>query len=440
MRGAIAAAGVLVVQRERLRRAISVIERDRERAVQLATALGRHRGGDDRLHALVIRLDLVGAPHAGHAHEVSPREPRHRIVVAGRAQRGRVRGDLVRDGRACDRDDLEQCASRRGQCLDACEQRALEIDRPLRAAGSTDRVVHELGDEQGMATGVARDHVGIERSIGGERVTERACELRTCTGVERSDVYLLDAAARCAQHRRRRVVVERLQRGDQQRRERAPRREQLGEQLQAIRLGVVEIVDREDHHAFVGEGGEQLAQGRERRHPQGRVIVAGRDLRARTCDRRHAREHGKYAYQRVDAIGQSVVEARCTRRREVMRETVDDAVDRAVRHELARVAAGLEHDERRSVAPSTREELLDEARLADAGLAMDERADRLAVACRLERAIQRVELAVATDKPGLGDDGQRLASSRGAEPAVEQLEHLAHRRALLRLGGEQARA
>ena len=117
-------------------------------------------------------------------------------------------------------------------------------------------------------------------------------------------------------------------------------------------------------------------------------------------------------------------------RDQVAGEPVDDAVERVVRHPLALVTAAAQHEQPAGARADGRTKCIDERRLADAGLALDDDTRRAAASTA---ASASSSAASSASRPTNG--GSVVAARRGrrAVSRAEQLEDLASLGTLARI-------
>jgi hypothetical protein len=187
----------------------------------------------------------------------------------------------------------------------------------------------------------------------------------------------------------------------------------VGEQLQRVGVGPLQIIDRQDERAQLAEARVQAAQRRERARAQllrvrqlGRVPAGaahGRQLRQR---REQARDQAGLGAE--DERGVGGIEAA-----HVAREHLHRAVERLVRHRLALVAAAGEHGQARQVVREVLDEVARQGALAHARLADDGHAHGVAARV-LEGLRERAQLRAAADeRRGLVGRRRRRCAQRG---------------------------
>ncbi len=168
--------------------------------------------------------------------------------------------------------------------------------------------------------------------------------------------------------------------------------QQLGEEGEAVGVGPLEVVDRDDQIARFADAAEEGAH----RGEEARPVIGGRRVSGEPGggghEQREDGEHGGRERHVVHAEGRALLGQQ---RAEAAREVVDDAVHGLVRDALAVVAAA---GEREDGGVEAVEEPAHERGLPEAGLALDDDGARGAGAHLREGLLERRELAPAPEE------------------------------------------
>ena len=378
------------------------------RVARAARAFAEPRG--HRLaHAIVVRLDRVGAARRIGARQVR-RTKRGRVLrERGEIQaRGAHRG-VRRERHAGDRQDLEELALRRIEPRDTSRERVVEVGARWRSSSEVARVANELVDEEGVPLRFGGNRGGDAVVDLAMRREEQARELeRLLLGQppERNRTHF-------ARQPERRAAGPRHgpRRREQEQAWRKRRAEHLGEEREPVEIRPVQVVNRDHDLVALAELREELAYGREEaraallhvrlRAPLPRGFVDGRDLA----------QHGEDLREQPRGPWEERRDGRLVEDRELAAESVHDTIERLVRDDLTLVAAAGQ-DEHALLVGELRDELPDERALADARLPFDDDRDRLAVAHLRVRLVQRRNLSATPEERAAR--GRRDRSARRA--------------------------
>ncbi len=351
----------------------------------VAPAACRRDARDDRLaNAVVVRLDrIVDARPAG-ANQRGRAQRTERLGQRRRLELERQADDALRQRRTGHRDELEHAARTRLHAQDPRPQRVVE---PGRRGSRRAGVTHELVDEHRMTGCVVDERRRLGLAVGGEQRDQLAAFLgRQPPELDRVHrARELGAGSRLAapghDHEDSRSV------GWMQ---------DLPQQRDRIGIGPLDVVDHDDDRLMRGERAEQGAQPAERARPE---LDRRRGPRhAHPRDRGHAAQHREHAGERLDLVGEQQRDIDRVAAEQLARQRVDDAVDPLERHALALVAAAGEHERPRALRLDTLDEIAHERALADPALALDEHRGAATGDDLVERAVERGELARASDE------------------------------------------
>ena len=322
----------------------------------------------------------------------------------------------------------------------AIPERVLEVQRRAAIGPRRPRVAHQLVDEQRVPARLLGDGRGRQlrrrRRARARRRQELGGESARVVGRQARQVHLARLGRQQRRARRRRLLA-RPRRGQEQHRRRVRRPRDRLEERQRVEIGPLQIVDDHDEHALGRHAREQLAQRREELPAQLlRIAVGGRPRRRR--HRLDAPEHREDLGEQARARRQHHRRLHLGQPRQPARQRVDDAVERLVGHALALVAAPLQHHDVGRRRPHLVDEVAHQRALAHARLAAHVHGHAGAGARALPRRLERGELGAPPDEARLAMGRRRQLRRRvGAqEPLVELL----GAEALARVPAQQADA
>ena len=355
------------------------LEGDGQPAVEVGAARGGERAGHRLAHPIVDRLDGIDRAGAAGAHQVGDAElvgPLHEVV--GLELRGQ-RDGLLGQGRAGQGHQLDDGARRLVEAADAGADRVVDARQGWLVAARGD-VADQLVDEHRVPGRLAGQVARVDRG-------------QAAVALDQAEHELLGVVGR--QHRQPQVVAGRAGRdglvelgegdlahvavaqgGEQEQRRRRRRAEQLAEELHAVGVGPVEIVDDQHDRVAQRDPAQELAQrgegGRADLLRRALVLGGGGGGLDRGQDAHDREDPGQRAgvgrEQRGLLLGgQGAEEAS---------QLVDDAVEGLVRHALALVAATDQHHRAGLAGEELVGELTDEVALAHARLAAHQHGDR----------------------------------------------------------------
>ena len=245
--------GAFPVRRHHARVGVArALEREGQLSVERAQRLGVERAERRLAHARVVRLDGVAAARPARLDEVrDAQERREPCELAGRhVERDRDR--VLGEGRAGHGDELDEPLRVGIERLDARTQRFFESHRRRRRRADHEDVAHDLVDEERVSARLAGDRVDADRHFGRRPVDERARQRTRVIARQRPEVHV-PHVAREVHHEGERALrpFGRVARGralgrDEQQVRRVGRAYDLGEQREAVGVGPLQIVDRED--------------------------------------------------------------------------------------------------------------------------------------------------------------------------------------------------
>ena len=192
------------------------------------------------------------------------------------------------------------------------------------------------------------------------------------------------------------------------------------EELAAVFVAPLQVVDRDDNRPLRGERGQQLRHALEQSPALARLRLRRRERRESVADLGH------HACHLGEPFGRRAGESRCGQR---VAERLDD---RLVGNPCAVVVASAAQNGA-AIGDHPAEELVREPGLADAGLALDQEDLPVAPPRPLPRGPQGLPLRVPADEarlesgsvhvPLVGDDGRRVGGAPiGFDPADQRLE------------------
>ena len=333
----------------------------------------------------MAHLDRLAPAAIPAAHEAPRPEAGYELVDSLEDARGVAReGEL--HGATAHADDLDE-ATRRGlehreplgdHVVErhGAEGRGRICARPF-ALASRDEGAHELLDKEGAPAGLAGDRLRDLEGRRALRVEQRARERPRVVHRERPDREIAHLgrnrpAGAHLEHEgaRGRLLVAVGHHDEQRRRERGAHG--LEQQVDAVGVAPLHVVDPEDQRPAARQLGEHPPQRGERVAPHV-LRVGGRGLHG-GGDGRHAPQHREQTREGPDVGRHRDGAVVVGEPHQVPAQRVDDAVEGLVGHRLALVGAAAQGDG--LAAPDQAvEELLDERRLAHAGGAVDQHGD-----------------------------------------------------------------
>ncbi|MCY1008834.1 hypothetical protein OV079_25410 [Nannocystis pusilla] len=387
-------------------------------------ALGRQGADDQGAAAVVQRLDagrVVAAAELDQPRGVQAGQAGvdvGRVAEGPREQAGRQRG-------AGGGHQVERGAVARGEVVDPRLETCLEgqgLGGELGEVGVGELVDQRL-EHVRVAAGLVGDRRGprLGRQAGGDQEGARGrvgVALVEAADVEAGDVEL----GQHAQLQALELVADQRRAGplgvvgdDQQQRRGVGRGQQLGQQAHAVGVAPVEVVEEQDQAAARGQGGEQALERGEGLAPRLLVGHAGAGALGQLAHRRDPLQHREHARELAGVGAEQRRELERLERAEVVGEGVDQTVERLERDGLVLVAAGREGDDVAARLEGA-EEAVDEARLADAGLAAQVDAGGAAAGGGGEALVERVELGLATEQHRAAGHRRRRRQRRAAAP------------------------
>ncbi len=330
-----------------------------------------------------------------------------------------------------DRDDLEQppfIFAEEGDALaeEIVEARRALLRRSCLARGK--RAPGELLREERASVSFEGDH---PREAGAHRplpLEQHLCQLLRLSGAERLERELADVVTgprvvplleQRDEQGARALIVGAIASNEQNRRRWG--REEIDQQRGAVGVAPLDVIDEQRERSAGGEPAEELAQRAERTLPEHLAIGDRERWRRAGGDHRHAVQHGKDLRKERNIRRDQRLCLRGRDLREVLRQPIDDAVQRLEGYRLVLVAAPREDQQ-----PLAPRELckgsLDQGALAEARRSVHQHSDRPPRPQRLEGPSELGELPGAPHERATtgrrGDLGDRRA------PLAQALENL----------------
>ena len=259
-------------------------------------------------------------------------------------------------------------------------------------------MAHELVDEQRVALGLAGDALGI--SLSADILEQELDELAGIVIAEVTEAELAKSTRNGqGRHRPGLGPRHRPQRRQDQHGRRVGRCHQGANQVEAVGVGPLQVVDGDYERHPHSEAVEELAQRLEDPYAQLMGIRGGAARTRRPGEFFHTPQHRKHPGQERGLEGEHSIDG-AGLAAQIARQRVDDPVHGLEGDGLTLVAAPRQHHYLGELAPHALDEGVDQGALANPGSSGDNHGSAVTCTHRRQALAELGELARATDEGG----------------------------------------